>query len=289
MKKILFIAFAFSIVITSCDVLEGPFDEQVNNTIDTTKPLRKILLEDYTGHTCGNCPCAAEEAKKLDSIYGERVIVVSTHVGFFAEPYPGGSKFRTDYRTTAGEELATAFDVGCNTCGIGLPAGMVSRTPYNSDRVLSATAWASAIASLDTAVIAEIDMSKTYNAATRTVTIEIATKYLKEASAEHQLVLYAVEDSVINWQKYYAQCSPTGGNLDVPDFVHRHLLRAAVNSTWGDKLYTINSIIPKGYNTNKTYTHTLDPSWSDKHMSYVAFIQDNVTKEIIQAEEIHLY
>jgi len=62
MKNILFIAFAFSIVITSCDVLEGPFDEQVNNNIDTTKPLRKILLEDYTGHTCGNCPCAAEEA-----------------------------------------------------------------------------------------------------------------------------------------------------------------------------------------------------------------------------------
>ena len=289
MKKILFIALAFSFAITSCDVLDGSFDEQANNNIDTTKPLRKILLEDYTGHTCGNCPCAAEEAKKLDSIYGERIIVVSTHVGFFAEPYPSGSKFRTDYRTTAGEELATAFDVGCNTCGIGLPAGMVSRTPYNSDRVLSATAWASAIASLDTAVIAELDMSKTYNAGTRTVTIQISAKYLKEASAEHQLVLYAVEDSVINWQKYYAQCSPTGGNVDVPDFVHRHLLRAAVNSTWGDKLYTINSIIPKGYNTNKTYTHTLDPSWSDKHMTYVAFIQDNVTKEIIQAEEIHLY
>ena len=24
--------------------------------------------------------------------------------------------------------------------------------------------------------------------------------------------------------------------LDVPDFVHRHLLRAAVNSTWGDQI-----------------------------------------------------
>ncbi len=289
MKKILFIALAISIGFTSCDVLEGPFDEQTNNTIDTTKPLRKILLEDYTGHTCGNCPCAAEEAKLLDSIYGERVIVVATHVGFFAEPYPSGSKFRSDFRTTAGEELATAFDVGCNTCGIGLPAGMVSRTKYNNDRVLSSTAWASAIAQLDTAVIAEMEMSKTYNSTSRTVNISVEVKYLKAASAEHQLVLYAVEDSVINWQKFYAQCSPTGGNIDVPDFIHRHLLRGAVNSTWGDKLYTINTIIPKGYTTTKTYSQVLDPTWSDKHMSYVAFIQDNVTKEIIQAEEIHLY
>ncbi len=289
MKKILFIALAISIGFTSCDVLEGPFDEQTNNTIDTTKPLRKILLEDYTGHTCGNCPCAAEEAKLLDSIYGERVIVVSTHVGFFAEPYPSGSKFRSDFRTTAGEELATAFDVGCNTCGIGLPAGMISRTKYNNDRVLSSTAWASAIAQLDTAVIAEMEMSKTYNSTSRTVNISVEVKYLKAASAEHQLVLYAVEDSVINWQKFYAQCSPTGGNIDVPDFIHRHLLRGAVNSTWGDKLYTINTIIPKGYTTTKTYSQVLDPTWSDKHMSYVAFIQDNVTKEVIQAEEIHLY
>lgn len=289
MKKIVFIALAISIGFTSCDVLEGPFDEQTNNTIDTTKPLRKILLEDYTGHTCGNCPCAAEEAKKLDSIYGERVIVVATHVGFFAEPYPSGSKFRSDYRTTAGEELATAFDVGCNTCGIGLPAGMVSRTKYNNDRVLSSTAWASAIAQLDTAVIAEMEMSKTYNATNRTVNISVEVKYLKAASAEHQLVLYAVEDSVINWQKFYAQCSPTGANVDIQNFVHRHLLRGAVNSTWGDKLYTINTIIPKGYSTIKTFTHTVDPTWNDKHMSYVAFIQDNVTKEVIQVEEIHLY
>ncbi len=289
MKKILFIALAISASFSACDVLEGPFDEQTNNTIDTTKPLRKILLEDYTGHTCGNCPCAAEEAKKLDSIYGERVIVVATHVGFFAEPYPSGSKFRSDYRTTAGEELATAFDVGCNTCGIGLPAGMVSRTKYNNDRVLSSTAWASAIAQLDTAVVAEMEMSKTYNVTSRTVNISIEIKYLKAASAEHQLVLYAVEDSVINWQKFYAQCSPTGNNTDISNYVHRHLLREAVNSTWGDKLYTINTIIPKGYSTTKTYTQTLDPTWNDKHMSYVAFIQDNVTKEVIQVEEIHLY
>lgn len=289
MKKILFIVLAFSFAISSCDVLEGPFDEQANNNIDTTKPLRKIILEDYTGHTCGNCPCAAVEAKKLDSIYGERVIVVSTHVGFFAEPYPNGSKFRTDYRTTAGEELAVAFDVGCNTCGIGLPAGMVNRTTYNSDRVLSSTAWASAIAQLDTAVVLELDMSKSYNASTRTVSIQVSGKYLKQGNSNHQLVLYAVEDSVINWQKFYSQCSPTGGNIDIPDFVHRHLLRGAVNSTWGDPVYTQSTIIPVGFTFNKSYTQILDAAWSEKHMSFVAFIQDNNTKEIIQAEEIELY
>ena len=34
-----------------------------SNALDYT---RKIFLEDYTGHTCGNCPFAAEEAKKME-------------------------------------------------------------------------------------------------------------------------------------------------------------------------------------------------------------------------------
>lgn len=284
MKKILILAFAISTALYACDVLEGPFDEQVIAPIDTTKPLRKIFLEDFTGHTCGNCPCAAEEAKKLDSIYEGRIIVVATHIGFFAEPYGSGSKFLYDFRTNTGNEVDNYFQID----GVGLPRGMVNRKA-SPTVILNPTAWATAIGQVDTAVIAELKMSKSYNAATRTATIQVNTKYLKAGNSNHQLVVYAVEDSIINWQKFYAQCSPTGANIDVPNFVHRHVLRGAINSTWGDALYTSGSTIPVGFTINKTFTKTLDPTWSEKHMSFVAFIQDNTTKEVIQVEEIHLY
>ena len=231
MKKILLFALGITTLLSSCDVLEGPFDEKV--TIDTTAgPKRKILLEDFTGHTCGNCPCAAYEAIRLDTTYKGRIIVVASHVGFFAEPYTNGTKFRTDFRTPAGTEVNDYFQIDAQ----GLPQG-------NS-------------------------------------------KYLKEGNSNHQLVVYVVEDSIINWQKFYSSCG--GVDKEISDYVHRHVLRGAVNSTWGDALYTAGSIIPIGTSVNKSYTQVLDPIWEAKHIYFVAFIQDNVTKEVVQVEEVKL-
>ncbi len=287
MKNLFLVAIIIVSFFSSCDVLEGPFDEKV--AIDTTAgPKRKILLEDFTGHTCGNCPCAAKEALRLDSIYEGRIILVATHIGFFAEPYPGGTKFRTDFRTTAGNEINDFFKID----NMGLPQGMINRTPYNNTTILSSTAWSSAVAPfiLDTTVAnhpdATITLSATYNSANRNANINVNSKYLAEGNSDQQLVVYVVEDSIINWQKFYATCG--GVDKDVSNYVHRHVLRTSVTPTWGDPLYTSNPVIPIGTSINKSYTTTLDPSWDEKHIYIVAFIQDNTTKEVVQVEEIKL-
>jgi hypothetical protein len=289
MKKILLFALGITTLLSSCDVLEGPFDEKV--TVDTSAgPKRKILLEDFTGHTCGNCPCAAYEALRLDTTaaFRGRIIIVASHVGFFAEPYTNGTKFRTDFRTTAGNEVNDFFHIDDQ----GLPQGMVNRTVYNSARILSSTTWASAVGvfATDTNIskypAATLSMSASYNSANRTASVEVNSKYLKEGNSNHQLVVYVVEDSIINWQKFYESCG--GIAKDVPDYVHRHVLRGAVNSTWGDALYTTGSVIPIGTSINKSYTQVLDPTWEAKHIYFVAFIQDNVTKEVVQVEEVKL-
>ncbi len=287
MKKILFIAFGIATLFSSCDVLEGPFDEKV--AIDTTAgPKRKILLEDFTGHTCGNCPCAALEALKLDTLFEGRIIIVASHVGFFAEPYANGTKFRTDFRTPAGTEINDYFHIDDQ----GLPQGMVNRTIYDNARILSTTAWSSAVSPFvtDTTIskhpVASITLNATYNAASRTANIDVNSKYLSEGNSNHQLVVYVVEDSIVNWQKFYASCQ--GADKDVPDYVHRHVLRGAINSTWGDALYSSGTTIPIGTSINKSYTKVLDNSWDEKHIYFVAFIQDNLTKEVLQVEEVKL-
>lgn len=287
MKKILLFLFGAATLFSSCDVLEGPFDEKV--AVDTTAgPKRKILLEDFTGHTCGNCPCAAKEALRLDTAFEGRIIIVASHVGFFAEPYANGTKFRTDFRTPAGTEVNDYFQIDAQ----GLPQGMVNRKIIDGSRILSSTAWATAVSPFvtDTNISkypdATITMSAAYNSANRTASIEVNSKYLKLGNSNHQLVVYVVEDSIINWQKFYASCG--GVDKDVPDYVHRHMLRGAVNSTWGDALYTSGTTIPVGTSINKSYTQVLDPSWDEKHIYFVAFIQDNVTKEVIQVEEVKL-
>jgi thiol-disulfide isomerase/thioredoxin len=289
MNKLILIIFSVIATLSSCDIIEGPYDEQI--TVDSiTRPVRKVLIEDFTGHKCGNCPCAAKEAINLANLYNGRVIVVGTHVTFFATVNQSG-KYTYDFRTQTGDELESHFGIQ------GLPIGFVNRTAYNNSVKLSHTEWSSAINSIldkdgtpgiDTLpppIIVEIDPS--YNSSSRTVTTDINLEYLEAGNNNHSVVLYVVEDSITNWQLFYAQCSPTSVAYDEQNYVHRHVLRGSVNGTWGEQV-SANTTIPVGTKITKTYTKVLDPSWNDKHIYLVAFVHDNVTKEVLQVEEIHL-
>ena len=68
--------------LNSCDIIEAPYTE--GNIIDTvlcppqdfvanTTHIRKVLVEDYTGHRCGECPQAAEIASSLIATYDNRL------------------------------------------------------------------------------------------------------------------------------------------------------------------------------------------------------------------------
>ncbi len=291
MNKFILIIFSVIVTLSSCDIIEGPYDEQL--VVDSTSsPVRNILLEDYTGHQCGNCPCAAKDAINLSNLYKGRVVVVATHVGFFARTNTTG-KFTYDFKTQTGNELDAYFQVDA----VGLPRGLINRKQYNSSIVLNPSGWASAISALldtdgDSKVdtlkpVVDIEIDPSYNSSTRTVTTDINLEYLEAGNNNHHVVLYVVEDSITNWQLFYAQCSPTSVAYDEQNYVHRHVLRGSVNGTWGEQL-SASSTIPVGTKITKTYTKVLDPSWNDKHIYLVAFVHDNVTKEVLQVEEVHL-
>lgn len=291
MKKYILIIFSFIVALSSCDVIKGPYDEDLNLP-EANGPVKNILLEDYTGHQCGNCPCAAKEAINLANLYKGRVIVVATHVGFFARTNTTG-KFTYDFKTQTGNELDAFFQVDA----VGLPRGLINRKEYGSSLILNPSAWVSAVDSLldtdgDSEVdtlkpVVDIEIDQTYNSNSRTVTADINLEYLESGNSNHHVVLYVVEDSIKNWQLFYPVCSPTNANYETDDYYHRHVLRGSVNGTWGEQV-SASTNIPVGTKITKTYTKVLDPSWNDKHIYLVAFVHDNVTKEVLQVEEVHL-
>ncbi len=291
MKKLIVIAFACIVSLSSCDIIEGPYDEQLN--IDSVSgPVRKVLIEDYTGHQCGNCPCAAEEAINLYNQYKGRIVVVATHIGFFARTNASG-KYSYDFKTQTGNDLDAYFQID----NVGLPRGLVNRKVYDNNLILNPTAWASAVyAELDKDGLPGVDTSappivlkinQEYNSSSRTVSADIDIEYLSPGNNNQHIVFYIVEDSIKNWQLYYPQCSPTGANYETQDYYHRHVLRGSVNGTWGEQV-SGSTVIPAGTKITKSYTKVLDPSWNDKQIYLVAFVHDNVTKEVLQVEEVHM-
>ena len=53
MRNLNIFIFTFFIV-SSCEVVEGPYQNEINNNPGSETILQKVLIEDFTGHTCMN-------------------------------------------------------------------------------------------------------------------------------------------------------------------------------------------------------------------------------------------
>ncbi len=272
----------------SCDIIEAPYTE--GTPVDTvlcppqdfvanTTHVRKVLVEDYTGHRCGECPRAAEIASSLINTYDEQVVVVAVHVGGFAEPQNFvDSSYAADYRTTVGNELNSFFGNDAS----GLPNGMVNRKPQSGSPILSYNSWTSVVTSeLALAPQADIYIKPQYDEDNATACADVKVEFLSDLSGEYKLCVFLTEDSIISWQKDYS-LNPS----NVPDYVHRHMLCASFNGTWGELVGA--TPISNGSSDIKRYSLALNSAWKADHLHVVAFVYNASSNEIIQAQEVSL-
>ncbi|MCB9165220.1 MAG: Omp28-related outer membrane protein, partial [Flavobacteriales bacterium] len=83
----------------------------------------------------------------------------------------------------------------------------------------------------------------------------------------------------IDWQVD----SEAPGN-DVPNYVHRHVLRDNVNGTWGAPLIVGSAL--QGDTITLNYTNfPMDPSWNPAQCALVAYAHNVDSYEVLQAEE----
>jgi hypothetical protein len=253
-----------------------------NNCDCAYEGQRNVLIEDYTGHTCGNCPRAAEVLHDLEGTYGSRIIPIAVHVGFFAETQsnPDGS-YASDFKTPAGNQWNTEFGASAQ----GLPNGMINRTQVGGGYVQSYTAWTAQVANiLALEPDASIGLDITYEESSRTVNVEIdVTAFNDLSSGPYNIVVCLTEDSIIDWQKDY---DPALTDENLEDYMHMHALRANFNSTWGDQLGTGN--ITAGTVISTSHSIVLDAEWIDHNCNVVAFIYQTSNKEVVQADYRHV-
>lgn len=309
MKKIKYIiATLFGILlfnITSCDIIEGPYLIDNNtNTVDTNTFVKKVLIEDFTGHRCPNCPAAAEELVSLQDFYGDRVIGIAIHPSSpaFSTPSPlTTSSYTYDFRTQFGDDIDNIFEITT----VGLPRGMVNRTGFDTQHQLGKDEWSSIVQTeLEKAPIFGITLSS--NVSNGNGTISITAEALtninldkKEKIEDYNIVICLTEKNIVQWQK-----DNTAG--DIEDYEHNHVLRTMINTTFGESIgnsFVDGDIWEKDYsiditnleNTNENYSlNTLFmgngncKEWNEDNMEIVVYIYNTSNYEIVQVEEKHL-
>lgn len=268
-----------ALLLVACDVIDEPIEPGNGPAPPPQEVTRNVLLEEFTGHRCSTCPAAHLVAKQLDNLYGDRLVVVGIHAtNTFAAPLsppaPDG-RYSTDFRTPAGDAYTNAFGVSF------LPTGVVSRKPYNGSMTKAQGTWGSAISALvnEPAAFALRVAQAQYNAGQNKVNILVEAITLRNVEADHKLTLYILEDNVVDWQLNAQAPVP-----DVPDYLHRHVLRTTVNGTWGELA------IPAGTQTGDTlrfeYPNVdVDPAWNGPNCSVVAYLHHATTNEVVQVVE----
>lgn len=272
---------------SACDYIDNPFPrKRVVTFVDTfgldsaanlqaePESLKKVLLEDYTGHQCGNCPRAHEDAAALAATYGDKLVIMGVHVGFFART---DAKYSTDYKTEAG----TAYNTEWGIDALGLPQGMVDRKPFSgTSPIITRGSWPTQIAAqLAQPVGATLKVTKLFDASSRKLNLKVTTKRIGNLPTDVGLIVWLTEDSVKSLQKDYTIPSP-GDNIS--GYNHRHVLRDALNDTWGEDLGNIAT----GATKNKYYGYTIPTAWNAKHIAAVIALYNKADRTILQVEEV---
>jgi len=278
-KKInlIFAAFLAVLLFPACDIIEEPYMTGPGNGNQNGEVVRKVLLEEFTGHQCPNCPEGAQEAADLKAFFGDQLIIMSIHAGFFARTT--APHFLADYRTTAGNEINSYFGISYN------PVGMVNRTEFSGSHILSPSAWGGAISQvLEQEPQAGIEITLNYQSHNRQLNLSIKTTALENIQGPIYLAAFLLEDNIMSPQQTNNPDYPNGIQ---ENYYHKHVLRTDINGAWGEALSETGAEANQVF--IKSYSITLDQAWKETFCSVVAFVYSGTNLEVIQAEQKKLY
>lgn len=253
--------------------------EEIPPQITPCQTSRVVLVEEFTGIDCVNCPAGSEKLETLSSQNSGKIIVVGIHAGYFATDHNG-----FDLRCSDGVNLESLY-LGPVS---GYPASSINRKVFEgeSDVVADLSEWAGYIASeLCDRPIAELSVTNTYDAATKmaSVTVDVNPSSFFTGALQEDLAITVMitESDIVGYQK-----TPTGSD---PAYVHKHVLRDVLTDN-----YTGDVLIPKGSvltaQQKVIADYPIPSGWDADHCHVVAFIhyKGNDNKEVIQAIEANL-
>lgn len=229
---------------------------------------KKVLVEVFTGQTCGNCPTGHANLASAMSGIEDEFIEVAHHAGY----YPDMFTLEDSY----------AFTWLYGTSGTYAPAAMFNRSLINDISTTSVVFATTDGVATRTAVQAfrqtqpyvDLKMYNNFDEATRTgqVVIDVHT-YVVPSDSMHTLNVWMVQDGLVAMQA-------SGGSA----YVHNHVFRGTLNnSAWGQQIH-LNAGETRRYTFDYTIPESIAANYGDfagtafdaipADMQLVAFVSD---------------
>jgi len=271
--QFLFTSLLLSLFTAQCDVIDQPFKNGGPQDTTSTTQRRNVLIEDFTGHRCKNCPKASKEIEALvDAFGGDRIIGLAIHArpGNFTGT---NADYPTDFTTQEGKDIQNFF--GTNA----LPMGMVNRENWTSSGNSHQSSYPNWPTLSAEAMDSTLRVKLQVEAAISTDTIlNVDVSALPQVGILHGLdvVVMVKESGIVS-----PQLMPD--DTRNADYVHNNVLRDFVTPTWGEEIGT-SPMVP-GDELTSSFTLAWNTDWVQANSAVVVYVFNPENYRILQVVE----
>lgn len=292
MKKVVFAALIAAIgSLQSCkekDVLinfglkEGITDTTYMASAEAPQN-RNVLIEEFTGASCTNCPAGHDVVKSLIASNPGRVVALAYHTndaGAIYQPVDKkGVKSLYDFRTEEATNIGKVIYEGLQS----IPTAGFDRTKVGTSLLVNRTQWANETNKrLLVPPSVNMYLSSEYKADEKKVSVKLKVVYATDVSTKNSINLGLVESKIIDAQEF-------SDRIEV-NYEHNHIFRKSFTPYNGYPV--LDSIATKkaGRVYEYNYVFTPDEKWNLDNCYLVAYMNNSESgnKEILQAIEVKL-
>lgn len=240
-----------------CDKIDNPHKPYTPSGGNKT-----VLIKDFTGARCVNCPAAAATAHELQHQLGEdRVFVMSVHAGYLAQPI---GKF-PDFTTPEGTVWYN--DNSAN------PLFSVDHVALTEGNTLNESQLDTPVSdALAEPQLFDIVINNTYNEFTRSLSVENRFNPTGDGQGEYYATVCLLEDSIVG-----RQVIP--GGVDTA-YVFRNVFRGTLNGADGELVSNGAFYVDDSFTT--TCGIELDTTFNADQCYVLTYIYDKIDGKILQ-------
>lgn len=230
--------------------------------------VKKVLIQEFSGIQCSNCPIGARLLHSLQESYPDRFVVVCLQPTGVAQANPIGT-------FTLANDLAKMY---YDSFGVkGLPTAVIDGGQVLAD----SRTWATpAIDALDAPAPVDITLTTAYDQASRELTVNYETDFVESYGQDASILVWVVENGIIG-----PQIDKEASPQLVKEYEHNHIFRTSANGNWGSSLGVVFQVGDKKSGSVKV---TLDQNWKAENCEVVAFVFNTATRATLQAETAHV-
>lgn len=290
MKPAIFFVAALALLASSCDRIKPeelivPNDNgfrsdlyEVPTFAANTDLTKYILLEEYTGHLCSNCPGAALIATEMAS--NPQVILMGVHAGVLAST---DAEHTADYTTEAGDAWWAQM------VGSYLPCGRFNRIEDESEW-FPLGGWEAqmdeALSQSTGTADARLQIKYDFVADAGHLNVHVESDFVNDLNGDYRMELYVTESGIVSPQaNNSSNGNPAYPSPTAEDYDHEHVFRGSMNGENG-KAVASNPVA--GTRVVTSYTIPWPVNWVMANSELIAVITDGSTGRILNVTHAEL-